>query len=348
MDKFTILTDADGVKYRLFDNGTVKRLDGEKSDFARSGRQRPLLKEDLRDRNIGASEDVPEKLRQEFDEKFALVSAELRTIRRDQEMPDEPLLPNRPAWVDATFQPRRAIRAARRRVSHRDVALDPLVVWGGEDRKTYFDTSYPWGCICRVIASDGTPGSGIIVGPRHVLTASHVINWADVSTTVEVHRAGRFVAATAQAIRVWAFEKVGEPDYTTVDDDYALIVTNARLGDRFGWMGCRTYDSGWDGEDYWFNIGYPGSFGGLTPTWQNQQNLDEDEWDYGEGRAMTTSADITRGNSGGPMFAFWDDGPYVVAVVSAEGVIFASGTENWCAGGSNLTRLVNFARSADP
>ena len=48
------------------------------------------------------------------------------------------------------------------------------------------------------------------------------------------------------------------------------------------------------------------------------------------------------------MFAFWDDGPYVVAVMSAEGDIFASGTENWCSGGSDLTSLVLQARAGDP
>lgn len=348
MEKIKILKDSEGVRYRLLDNGTVMRLDEKESDSDCSEQSRPLLKEELSARLVRASEEVPEKLRREFDDKSALISAELKTLSRDQDIADGPLLPNRPAWVDATFQPKRAVRASRRRVTHRDVALDPLVVWGADDRKTYFDTSFPWGCICRVVASDGAPGSGVIVGPRHVLTASHNINWADVSSTVEVHRAGRFVAATAQAIRVWAFEKVGNVGATTVDDDYALIVTNSRIGDRFGWMGCRTYDSRWDGENYWWNIGYPGSFGSITPTWQNNQNLDEDEWDYGAGRAMTTSADISSGNSGGPMFGFWNDGPYVVAVASAEGFVFASGIENWCAGGSNLTRLVSFARSADP
>jgi hypothetical protein len=48
------------------------------------------------------------------------------------------------------------------------------------------------------------------------------------------------------------------------------------------------------------------------------------------------------------MFGFWSDGPYVVAVMSAIGNIFASGDENWCSGGSDLTRFVNRARSGDP
>ncbi len=49
-------------------------------------------------------------------------------------------------------------------------------------------------------------------------------------------------------------------------------------------------------------------------------------------------------HSGGPIFAFWDDGPYVVAVVSAEG----DDDNNYCAGGSWLPELVQQARTNDP
>lgn len=48
------------------------------------------------------------------------------------------------------------------------------------------------------------------------------------------------------------------------------------------------------------------------------------------------------------MFGFWSDEPYVVAVASGVGNIFLSGDDNWCAGGSNLPRLVNEARNSDP
>ncbi|MFE1927494.1 hypothetical protein ACFW91_33680 [Streptomyces asoensis] len=41
---------------------------------------------------------------------------------------------------------------------------------------------------------------------------------------------------------------------------------------------------------------------GKMPIFENRKNLDEDEWDYGGGRAMTTSADLMRGQSGSPMF----------------------------------------------
>ena len=63
---------------------------------------------------------------------------------------------------------------------------------------------------------------------------------------------------------------------------------------------------------------------------------------------MTTSADLTRGNSGGPMFGFFERQPYVVAVVSAEGNGVFAGRENYCAGGSDLTHLVKYVRTNAP
>ena len=63
---------------------------------------------------------------------------------------------------------------------------------------------------------------------------------------------------------------------------------------------------------------------------------------------MTTAADLKKGQSGSPMFGRWKDGRYVVAVMSSEGTVFASGMENWCSGGSDLTRLVRKARTDFP
>ena len=114
-------------------------------------------------------------------------------------------------------------------------------------------------------------------------------------------------------------------------------------------MGVRTYDSDWDGDDSWQSIGYADDVAAsIYLVYQRDQNLDEDEWDYGSARAMTTSADVMPGQSGSPIFGFWAEGPYVVAVVAATGSVYASGTENWCSGGNLLTRLVNEARANDP
>jgi V8-like Glu-specific endopeptidase len=229
--------------------------------------------------------------------------------------------------------------------------LDPLFIWGADDRHVYNDTNYPWGCVCRIVTAIGV-GSGVIVGPRHVLTASHIVDWnTNGAGTVEVHRAGPSVSAISAIVRVWYFTKIIPPgvDWSEVDEDYAVLITADRIGDRFGWLGVRTYRSRWDDEPYWENIGYADDVAGqMFAIHQRDKELDEDEFDYGSGRSMTTSADTLKGQSGSPLFAFWADGPYVVAVVSAQGTYFLSGDENWCSGGSQMTRLVNHARSNDP
>ena len=262
------------------------------------------------------------------------------------------LAAHRPAWIGACHRPARPRLegAPRRTLMHRGRELEALYVWGADDRRVYADTRYPWGCVCRVVTAAGT-GSGVIVGPRHVLTASHVVDWARSGAgTVEVHRAGPAASALSAIRRVWTYIKVAPPQvgHSEVDEDYAVLVTADRIGERFGWLGVRTYNSGWDDEPLWYNIGYPRDVAdGAYPVWQNRKSLDEDEWDYGSARAMTTSADTARGQSGGPIFGFWRDGPSVVATVSAQGTYFLSGRENWCSGGTALTRLVNHARAQD-
>ena len=48
------------------------------------------------------------------------------------------------------------------------------------------------------------------------------------------------------------------------------------------------------------------------------------------------------------MFAFWNGEPYVVAVMSSYGIVWASGNENWCSGGDDLNRIVRIARDENP
>jgi V8-like Glu-specific endopeptidase len=265
---------------------------------------------------------------------------------------NDPIRPHAPDWMGVTARPMKNLFAGkgRSKVRFRGIELEPLWVLGAEDRRTYYDTNYPWRCVCKINTSAGS-GSGVIVGPRHVLTASHVVNWSvasGVNGSVEVLRGGAMVSATSRIVRVHAFTRIGPSiGWTELDEDYAVLITADRIGDWFGWLGTRTYNSSWDDDPYWFNIGYPGDIAsGSFPIFQNGRTLDEHSFDFGSGRAMDTNADTFFGQSGGPMAAFWDDGPYAVAVVSAQS---ASGSrENYCSGGSDLPRLVRRGLDRDP
>ena len=268
---------------------------------------------------------------------YKIVGVEAKKDERITINPTEPMMPK---WFGTSSTPCKARLPLPVRVLQRGKEVKPLTVFNPEDRRIYNDIRYPWGTICRVITAAGA-GSGVIVGPRHVLTASHVVDWSGNSGgTVEVHRSAGTVRASTSITSVWYYTKVtGTVDWFEQDEDYAVLVTSDRIGDLFGWMGTRTYNSSWDDEPYWWNIGYPGSIaGGMRPTFQQRKELDEPWYDSGSARSMSTNADLTPGNSGGPMFGFWDDGPYVVAVVSSEDT-----NENWCSGGSWLTNLVRHA-----
>ncbi|MGB7364970.1 MAG: trypsin-like serine protease [Rhodococcus sp. (in: high G+C Gram-positive bacteria)] len=267
---------------------------------------------------------------------------------RLEQASDRPIEGFVPDWENVRAKPDSALRqdGFSPRVLMRGEEVDPAVVLGTDERRVFTSSAYPWRCACRIVTSVGR-ASGVLVGPRHVLTASHVVNWAvpgGVNGVVEVGRQGGAVAGVSRIRRVFAFHRVtGSVDWLELDEDYAVLELDLPLGDRFGWIGARTYRSGWDRDPYWTNMGYPGDIGGgMWPTRQTGKWLDEHAWDFGSGRAMDTNADINPGNSGGPMFSYWSNGGwYAVAVVSAHS---RRRQENYCSGGRDLPRLVRVAR----
>ena len=253
-----------------------------------------------------------------------------------------------PPWVEVSFSPKRRDRSLKPVVTHRGEKLDPFVIHRPDDRRAYDDARYPWICVCRITRPDGGGGSGVLIGPRHVLTASHIVQWnTNVAERIEVHFAGNAARATAFTLAAYAYTQIeGLPTSSTVDEDYAVITLTERLGDRFGFFGSKLYDSGWDDEAVWQTIGYAEDVAQFRfPTFQGNVSLDEDELDLGSGRAMETSADVMHGQSGAPMFGVWAGDPvaYAVAVISA-----GRGDENVCSGGEDLNRIVRHARTQDP
>jgi V8-like Glu-specific endopeptidase len=278
-------------------------------------------------------------------------------IRREElrEEPEDPLaqlVPSVPDRLEVSVRPHRSkLHAKEQLVRFGDLRYRPTTIFRPDGRRSYYDRGYPWCCLVRVTNQAGQQGSGVLIGPRHVLTASHCVDWTPGWVKVEVLFDARR-APLSQCYATYAYaetrvswkEKI--PDSAS-DEDYAVLVLEQRLGDQFGWMGAKTYNSSWDDEVLpWKNVGYPGDFpySGQTPTYERDFLLNELAADYGSARLIRSDTfDNWPGQSGSPIFAFWSDGPYVVGVVSGEGDDY-----NYISGGSLLPKMVNKARSGHP
>ncbi len=272
-------------------------------------------------------------------------------------------IPGLPAIGDISAPPEGA-RTRRPRLRAGGRSVNPLFIYPPDNRFAFSDTSYPWRACGRVVTARGQ-GSGCIVGPRHVLTASHVVDWTESDGFIgwlrfepDFNNGNIFAPSWAQI--TYSCEQIsnvgGEYD---VAEDYVVCVMDRRIGDELGWLGTKTYDDGWDGGNYWVHVGYPDDIGaGNEPVFEGGFSI-ANSWppgffETGSGLDMETFASLTHGDSGGPIFRFWNDGPYVVGVVSAEGTldpvitdpVFRTG--NWVGGGHEMPDLVNQARSDHP
>jgi hypothetical protein len=142
--------------------------------------------------------------------------------------------------------------------------------------------------------------------------------------------------------------------------DYVVLIMSDRIGDAIGYSGYRTYSSSWNGGSYWQTIGYPGELAsGERPAFEGNgaissvQNFSQSGQ---SGSVLGHFNDFTPGQSGGPVWGWWDGEPWprVVGVGSTIGstaVQTPSGTttgDNESGGGSALSALISWARSNYP
>jgi len=223
-------------------------------------------------------------------------------------------------------------------------------VFAPEDRYTFSDTSFPWCTIGRVDTAGGW-ASGVLVGPRHILTCSHAMVWGSGNSAGWVrfrpsYFDGNAPFGEAWAIRWYAFRKVSGPtiDSTEAREDYVVLVLDRRIGETCGWMGSRTYAESWDGGSYWRHIGYPGDMaGGQRPSYERDIALDGRN--NSTHRQVWHRGDVWPGQSGGPFFAWWsgESWPRVVCVQS-----WQNSLRNGASGGSRLVDLIIRARNDYP
>lgn len=239
-------------------------------------------------------------------------------------------------------------------------AVDPETRWATtvfspDDRRTFADTAFPWCTVGRVETSSGGWASGTMVGPRHLLTCCHAIQWLTSGPYVAgwikfmpSYFDGSTPFGTAWGTNIYWQQQVSGPtiDGNEARNDYVVVVLDRPMGSFSGWMGSRTYDDGWDGGNYWSHVGYPSDLaGGTRPTFQGGFALNGDDNEPATNQAIYHTADIWPGQSGGPMFGWWGSEPWPRVVADQS---WQNATTNGASGGSRLVDLIIRARADFP
>lgn len=222
-------------------------------------------------------------------------------------------------------------------------------IFNPDGRRAFQDTSYPWSTIGLVETNRGS-GSGVMIGPRHLLTVSHVIDWtapsgfaADWVRFTPSYFDGNAPFGEAYGAHIYWYVKEDGDGFISGNEgdfDYVVVVLDRRLGETTGWMGARGYDDDWDNLDVWSHMGYPADLNsGQRPTWQGSFRVDGTD---AAAQSILHQADVFPGQSGGPVFAFWpgEVGPRAVAVQS-----WQNSSNNGASGSMDMRDLVARART---
>ena len=260
----------------------------------------------------------------------------------------------------------RARRTRRRRLRAGGHSVNPLFVYPPDGRHTFNDTTYPWRACGRVVTAVGH-GAGTIVGPQHVLTASHVVDWSQSNGQIgwlrfepdlQQRRRLRAVdgdhhlqlrADRRSPGRVRRRRGLRGPRHGSPHRRRARMARHQDLRRQLGWRRLR--------GPCWAipttsaaAARRPSREASTCPTPRAPGFLET-----GSGRDIETFASLNHGNSGGPTCsASGPTAPMSWASSAARGrwipvySDLTSRTGNWVAGGSPMPDLVNQARSDHP
>ncbi|MDX1478800.1 MAG: trypsin-like peptidase domain-containing protein [Saprospiraceae bacterium] len=273
----------------------------------------------------------------------------------------------RPGGTPTYFEPKKARRTHRLPIEKGKDVDRGGTIFGTDNRYLFNDTSFPWRCTGKV-RTTGQWGSGVTIGSRLVLTASHVVNWTGGAgggvagltfTPAYFDGSGPWGTISATRVIYWLRAPGSLTDAQTAFD-YCILVLADRIGDIVGYPGYRTYHDAWNGGSYWQSIGYPGELSsGERPAFQGGGVISSVQ-DFGmsgqTGFVLGHFNDFTPGQSGGPVWGWWGSEPWprVVGVGSTIGstaVVPPHGSttgDNEYGGGPALSTLISWARTNYP
>jgi len=223
-------------------------------------------------------------------------------------------------------------------------------IFGYDNRYPIWNTTtYPFSTIGLVQTASGTC-TGTMVGPRHMVTASHCLQWNGNGTigwlkfTPGSAPGGYAPWGSAWSTRVRYFERVsGSLDMWRIANDYVVVVLDREIGRSTGWMGWRTYWTGWNGGSYWLTAGYPGDRAGRMVGQHGCSITGTHSFSGGAAMALYSYCDTYFGQSGSSIYSYFNGMPAMVGVVSAE-----NPSTNFFAGGSRLSYLISSMRNDYP
>jgi V8-like Glu-specific endopeptidase len=273
----------------------------------------------------------------------------------------------RPGGLPTLFIPKQA-RATHTLRPRKGKDVDPGgTIFGNDDRYLFDDQSFPWRTTGKV-RTVGKWGSGVTIGPRHVLTASHVVNWTGGSgggvawitfTPGYFDGLGPWGEIAATRVVYW-MQAAGSLSDQETAFDYVVLVMEERIGDIVGYPGYRTYSDDWNDGQYWQYVGYPGELSsGERPAFQGSgviSSVGEESFSGQTGFVMGHFNEFTPGQSGGMAWGWWADEPWprVVGVGSTIGSTAvqqphgSTTGDNEYGGGPALSALISYARSNYP
>lgn len=235
------------------------------------------------------------------------------------------------------------------------------VIFNGDDREIFNPSDdYPWRCAgqLRIWNRPGaffwdppdSSGTAALVGPNMIVTSSHMIP-EGLSRFTAIFLPGLF--GTKRSFDLFSYVRTWR-QYLPYDQgsDIAIMRLHSPIGEQLGWFGTKTYDDDWEDSNVWTRIGYgpipaKGSDGTRPNRVLNFPIIDDDD-SYGV--ELEYRSDAGPGDSGGPVFAWWDSIPHIVGVhsggevefeLSDFGHFFAS-LNNVAAGGPALPDMVNW------
>lgn len=350
---------------RVSASGKAKRSTISLLDVSLEGLRKPRVLARGGRLRLVADVDVEGARRERRYERIPTTQLNAKSIGRGRG--GEPIDGHRPSGVPTTFFPK-LHRPTHQLPIKRGKGLDRGgSIFGADDRYLFDDRSFPWRTTGKV-NTEGKWGSGTTIGPRHVLTASHVVSWTGGSggsvawlnfTPGYFDGSGPWGAIAATRVIYWEKAPGSLTDQQTAFD-YVVLVMEDRIGDIVGYPGYRTYDSGWNGGKYWQSIGYPGELSsGERPAFQGSaviSTVTQESLSGQSGYVLGHFNEFTPGQSGGAVWGWWDgeEWPRVVGVGSTIGDTAVKSTsvgtsgDNEYGGGPALSALIDYARSNYP